>query len=83
MLRRTKIVATIGPATDDPAVLTEMVHEGLDVVRLNASHGSRDDQIRRLKMVREIEQQVGQSIGTLLDLRGPEDPHRVVSWTGR
>ena len=72
MLRRTKIVATIGPATDDPAVLTEMVHEGLDVARLNASHGTRDDQTRRLKMLREIEQKVGQSIGTLLDLRGPK-----------
>src|SRR5512139_2618742 len=72
MLRRTKIVATIGPATDDPAVLTEMVHEGLDVARLNASHGTRDDQIRRLKMLREIEQKAGQSIGTLLDLRGPK-----------
>ena len=72
MLRRTKIVATIGPATDDPAVLTEMVHEGMDVARLNASHGTRDDQIRRLKVLREIEQKVGQSIGTLLDLRGPK-----------
>ncbi len=72
MLRRTKIVATIGPATDDPAVLTEMVHEGVDVVRLNASHGTRDDQTRRLKMLREIEAKEGQSIGTLLDLRGPK-----------
>jgi pyruvate kinase len=72
MLRRTKIVATIGPATDDPAVLTEMVHEGLDVARLNASHGTREDQTRRLKMLREIEAREGQSIGTLLDLRGPK-----------
>jgi pyruvate kinase len=72
MLRRTKIVATIGPATDDPAVLTEMVHEGLDVVRLNASHGTREDQTRRLRTLREIEAKVGQSIGTLLDLRGPK-----------
>src|SRR3954467_15891038 len=72
MLRRTKIVATIGPATDDPAVLTEMVHEGLDVARLNASHGTRDDQTRRLKMLREIEIKTGHRIGTLLDLRGPK-----------
>jgi pyruvate kinase len=49
-----------------------MVHEGLDVARLNASHGTRDDQTRRLKMLREIEAKEGQSIGTLLDLRGPK-----------
>src|SRR5687767_6741123 len=72
MRRRTKIVATIGPATDDPAVLTEMVHEGLDVARLNSSHGTREDQMRRLKMLREIERKIDKSIGTLLDLRGPK-----------
>jgi pyruvate kinase len=72
MLRQTKIVATIGPATDDPAVLTEMVHEGLDVVRLNASHGAREDHARRLKMLRDIEAKLGQNVGTLLDLRGPK-----------
>src|SRR4051794_32742107 len=72
MLRRTKIVATVGPATDDPAVLTEMVHEGMDVARLNASHGTRDDQTRRLKLLREIESKVDKTIGTLMDLGGPK-----------
>src|ERR1043165_7940139 len=72
MWGRARFGAPMGPATDAPAVLTEMVHEGLDVARLNASHGTRDDQTRRLKMLREIEQKVGQSIGTLLDLRGPK-----------
>ncbi|MGH8208309.1 MAG: pyruvate kinase, partial [Steroidobacteraceae bacterium] len=43
MLRRTKIVATIGPATDDVGVLTGMMREGIDVVRLNASHGTVED----------------------------------------
>ena len=72
MLRRTKIVATVGPATDDLAVLTEMVHEGLDVARLNASHGTRDDHRRRLAMLREIERTEDKSIGVLLDLGGPK-----------
>jgi pyruvate kinase len=72
MLRRTKIVATIGPATDDPHVLEEMLHEGLDVARVNASHGNRDDQRRRLKMLREAAQKVDKSIGVLLDLGGPK-----------
>jgi len=51
-LRRTKIVATAGPATDDPAVLAEMLRAGVDVVRLNASHGSREDLKRRLERIR-------------------------------
>src|SRR5262245_20370603 len=71
-LRRTKIVATVGPATDEPHVLEEMLHEGLDVARLNASHGTRDDQRRRLKLIRELSQSIDKSVGLLLDLRGPK-----------
>jgi pyruvate kinase len=71
MLRRPKIVATIGPATDDPHILEEMLHEGLDVARINASHGTRDDQRRRLAMLREIAQKADKSVGVLLDLGGP------------
>ena len=72
MLRRTKIVATVGPATDDIAVLTEMVRAGLDVVRLNASHGTAEDRRRRLGMVREAGQRADKCIGVLLDLGGPK-----------
>jgi pyruvate kinase len=72
MLRRTKIVATVGPATDDIAVLTEMMRAGLDVVRLNASHGTVDDRRRRLGMVREAGEQANKCIGVLLDLGGPK-----------
>jgi pyruvate kinase len=46
-LRRTKIVATLGPATDDPTVLVDMVRAGLDVARINFSHGGKDEQRRR------------------------------------
>src|SRR5262245_14568207 len=72
MLRRTKIVATVGPATDDPQVLGEMLRNGLDVARINASHGTREDQSRRLDMVRAAAQAADRSIGTLLDLGGPK-----------
>lgn len=72
MLRRTKIVATLGPATDDPAVLEDMLHEGLDVVRINASHGTRDDQRRRLNLLREVSAKLDMTVGVLLDLRGPK-----------
>ncbi len=72
MLRRTKIVATVGPATDDIAVLTEMMRAGLDVVRLNASHGTVEDRRRRLAMVREAAHRANKCIGVLLDLGGPK-----------
>jgi pyruvate kinase len=72
MLRRTKIVATLGPATDDPGVLYEMMSEGLDVVRLNASHGTRDDQRRRLVQIREAARKADREVGVLLDLSGPK-----------
>jgi pyruvate kinase len=72
MLRRTKIVATVGPATDDIAVLTEMMRAGLDVVRLNASHGTVDDRRRRLGMVRQAADNANKCIGVLLDLGGPK-----------
>jgi pyruvate kinase len=72
MLRRTKIVATVGPATDDIAVLTEMMRAGLDVVRLNASHGTVEDRRRRLGMVREAAEHANKCIGVLLDLGGPK-----------
>jgi pyruvate kinase len=72
MLRRTKIVATVGPATDDIAVLTDMMRAGTDVVRLNASHGTVEDRRRRLGMVREAAQRANRCIGVLLDLGGPK-----------
>jgi pyruvate kinase len=71
-MRRTKIVATVGPATDDIAVLTDMVRAGVDVVRLNASHGTVDDRRRRLGMVREAAQSANRCVGVLLDLGGPK-----------
>src|SRR5690606_7331508 len=57
--RRTKIVATLGPATDDPERLTRMVQGGLDVARINFSHGNRDDQRARVKRLREVAERCG------------------------
>ena len=71
-LRRTKIVATIGPATDDPAVLAEIVRAGVDVVRLNFSHGAVADHARRVERVREAARQAGRYVGVLGDLQGPK-----------
>jgi pyruvate kinase len=72
LLRRTKIVATVGPATDSLDVLTEMMHAGVDVVRLNASHGTVADRRRRLSLVREAAHRADKCIGVLLDLGGPK-----------
>jgi pyruvate kinase len=72
LLRRTKIVATLGPATDDVEVLTQMMHAGVDVVRLNASHGTVEDRRRRLAEVREAARRADRCVGVLLDLSGPK-----------
>jgi pyruvate kinase len=71
-LRRTKIVATLGPATDDPQVLEAVVRAGVDVVRLNFSHGTVADHERRLDLVREAARQAGRYVGVLGDLQGPK-----------
>ena len=71
-LRRTKIVATLGPATDDPTVLADMVRAGVDVVRLNFSHGAVADHERRIELVREAARQAGRYVGVLGDLQGPK-----------
>jgi len=70
-MRRTKIIATLGPASSDPVVLTRMVRAGMDVARLNFSHGSRADHTRAIRAVRVASQRVGKRIGLLLDLQGP------------
>ncbi|MBS0364495.1 MAG: pyruvate kinase [Proteobacteria bacterium] len=71
-MRRTKIVATVGPATDQPGVLEGMMGAGLDVVRLNASHGTVEERRRRLRLVREAAAHTGRCVGVLLDLGGPK-----------
>lgn len=71
-LRRTKILATLGPSTDKPGVLEELFEAGLDVVRLNFSHGSAEDHINRAKRVRELSKQTGRRVGILADLQGPK-----------
>ena len=65
---RTKIVATIGPASESPAVLDELLRAGVDVVRLNLSHGTLDSHLARLKDVRTAATRVGQVVAVLADL---------------
>ena len=58
MLRSTKIVATLGPASSDPQTLERMILAGVDVVRLNFSHGKAEDHVRRADLVREISRKI-------------------------
>ena len=70
-MRRTKIIATLGPASSQPIVLARMIRAGMDVARLNFSHGSRADHSRAIRAVRLASQRVGKRVGLLLDLQGP------------
>src|SRR4051795_1629683 len=72
MLRSTKIVATLGPASSEPAILERMVRAGVDVVRLNFSHGTAEDHLKRADLVKEISRKVGRTVAILCDLQGPE-----------
>ena len=72
MLRQTKIVATLGPATDPSDVLDDMIKEGLDVARVNYSHGTAKDHTRRVQAIRERAKAHGRPLGILADLQGPK-----------
>jgi pyruvate kinase len=72
MMRRTKIVATIGPASRDPEVLVRMVEAGMDVARLNFSHGTADEHADTARLVREAAGRAGRQVAILQDLPGPK-----------
>ena len=70
--RRTKIVATLGPATDEPDVLESLIRAGADVLRFNFSHGAAEDQRARVEQVRSIASKLGRYVGIMGDLQGPK-----------
>ena len=72
MIRQTKIVASLGPATDDPLVLAKMFEKGVDVVRINFSHGDAEDHRVRVDLVRKTAKKAGKIIAILGDLQGPK-----------
>ncbi len=87
-MRRTKIICTIGPSTEQPEMITRLVEEGMDVARLNLSHGSREDHLRRVAVIKEVSRRIGKDIAILIDNRGPEvrlgiiDPEPVLLAAG-
>ncbi|MBQ7094122.1 MAG: pyruvate kinase, partial [Clostridia bacterium] len=71
-VRKTKIICTLGPATDDKNVLKSLMQEGMNVARLNFSHGTQAEQAQRIALVKECREALDLPIGILLDTRGPE-----------
>jgi pyruvate kinase len=71
-VRRTKIIATVGPSSAEEAVLARMMRAGMDVARLNFSHGSRSSHARAIRRIRRAAAKVGRPVGLLLDLQGPK-----------
>jgi pyruvate kinase len=71
-IRRTKIVATLGPASESPEVLDKLIAAGVNVVRLNFSHGTADEHIKRAELVRATAQKHGVIVGILADMQGPK-----------
>ena len=72
MQRRTKIVATLGPASSDSKTLERMIEAGLDVVRMNFSHGTAAEHRQRVELVRALARRAGRAVGVLVDLQGPK-----------
>jgi pyruvate kinase len=70
--RATKIVSTLGPASSEPALLEQMIRAGVNVVRLNFSHGKAQDHIDRAQLVREAAQRAGCEVAIMADLQGPK-----------
>ncbi|MCZ6463315.1 MAG: pyruvate kinase [Proteobacteria bacterium] len=71
-LRKTKVIATMGPACDSPEVLKEMIHAGMNVARLNFSHGSPEEHRERLEMIRRVCGEIGANVATMVDTVGIE-----------
>ena len=71
-MRKTKIICTLGPATDDENVIKSLVKAGMNVARLNFSHGDYDEQLKRINMVKKVRKELKQPIAILLDTKGPE-----------
>ena len=71
-MRKTKVICTIGPACEDVRVLSEMCHAGMNVARLNFSHGTHEEHQRKIDLIKETREKLGMPIPIMLDTKGPE-----------
>ena len=70
--RKTKIICTIGPASESKEMMTKLVNNGMNIIRLNFSHGDYEEHGNRIKTIREVVKETGKSVAILLDTKGPE-----------
>lgn len=75
-MKKTKIICTLGPATDNDQVLADMIKAGMDVARFNFSHGDYDAQSKRLEQLMRVREAQGVPVATLLDTKGSGNSHR-------
>ncbi len=75
-MRRTKIVCTLGPSTDKEDVLRNLMKNGMNVARMNFSHGTHEEQKARLDMIKKLREELNLPVAALLDTKGPEYPDR-------
>ena len=71
-MRKTKIICTIGPASEDPAVFRAMCLAGLNVARLNFSHGTHEEHQKKIDMIKAVREELNLPIAIMLDTKGPE-----------
>lgn len=72
LVRRTKIVCTVGPASEPPHILRAMIEAGMDVARLNMSHGSVESHAQRVRRIRDLSRELGKPVAILMDVQGPK-----------
>ena len=72
MTRNVKVVATIGPASESEELLEKLILSGMNVARMNFSHGTHQQHAERIKLIRKLEAKLGLSVGILQDLQGPK-----------
>ena len=70
--KQTKIICTIGPASESYDTILRMAQAGMNIVRLNFSHGTHDEHQKRIDLVRKVEKENGVNLGIMLDTKGPE-----------
>ena len=72
MNRKTKIVCTIGPASESPKMIEKLILAGMNVARLNFSHGTHEEHLAKINTIREVSKKLNRYVGILLDTKGPE-----------
>ena len=72
MKKKTKIICTIGPASESKEMMKKLAENGMDIIRLNFSHGDFEEHGNRIKNIREVNKELGTNIAILLDTKGPE-----------